>query len=56
MRWVVRQLIDNVVRWGLEFHGFSIGLGNHMDLRDLGDWYITRGDNICWLGCIEMEG
>ena len=23
---MVRQLIDNVVRWGLEFPGFSIGL------------------------------
>ena len=31
VRWVVRQLIDNVVRWELEFHGFSIGLGKRLD-------------------------
>ena len=37
MRCVVRQLIDNVVRWGLEFHGFLIGLGKFLDLRDQGD-------------------
>ena len=43
VRWVVRQLIDNVVRWGLEFHGFLIGLGNHLDLRDLGDLVYNEG-------------
>ena len=41
--WVVRQVIDDVVRWGLEFHGFSIGLGNHLGLRDLWDLEYNEG-------------
>ncbi len=43
VRWMVRQLVDNVVQRRLEFPGFSIGLGKHLDLRDLGDSVYNEG-------------
>ena len=43
VRWVVRRLIENVARRGLEFHGFSIGLGKYLGFRDPGDLVYNEG-------------